>query len=158
VILYHGSNCDIEKIDLSKCKPFKDFGQSFYLTTLLPQAKEMANKVAERFGGEPVVNVFEFDRESAQSLLIKEFKSADREWAEFVMANRSRSKKHPAEAYDLIIGPVANDDIATLFRTYSMGIITIDNLVNGLTYRKLNNQYAFRTTRAIDLLQKKESP
>lgn len=134
------------------------FRAVFLFNNTLTTSQRMANKVAERFGGEPVVNVFEFDRESAQSLLIKEFKSADREWAEFVMANRSRSEKHPADAYDLIIGPVANDDIATLFRTYSMGIITIDNLVNGLTYRKLNNQYAFRTTRAIDLLQKKESP
>lgn len=25
--LYHGSNIIIEQIDLSKCKPFKDFGQ-----------------------------------------------------------------------------------------------------------------------------------
>ena len=33
MILYHGSNCEIEKIDLTMCKPYKDFGQ--YLTTLL---------------------------------------------------------------------------------------------------------------------------
>lgn len=26
MILYHGSNCDIDKVDLSKCKPYKDFG------------------------------------------------------------------------------------------------------------------------------------
>ena len=53
MILYHGSNCDIDKVDLAKCKPYKDFGQSFYLTTLVSQAKEMAQKVAERFGGNP---------------------------------------------------------------------------------------------------------
>lgn len=45
MILYHGSNCEIEKIDLTMCKPYKDFGQSFYLTTLLTQAREMARKV-----------------------------------------------------------------------------------------------------------------
>ena len=33
MILYHGSNCDIERFDLSMCKPFKDFGQSFYFKT-----------------------------------------------------------------------------------------------------------------------------
>lgn len=27
--LYHGSNMVIEQIDLSKCKPYKDFGQDF---------------------------------------------------------------------------------------------------------------------------------
>lgn len=154
MILYHGSNCDIDKVDLSKCKPYKDFGQSFYLTTLVSQAKEMAQKVAERFDGNPIVNVFEFDEGLQSSLNVKNFDSANREWAEFVMANRSRNVEHPADMFDLIIGPVANDDIATLFRTFSNGIISIEDLVNGLSYRKLNNQYAFRTLRALSLLRK----
>ena len=29
MILYHGSNTIIEKIDLSLCKPYKDFGKVF---------------------------------------------------------------------------------------------------------------------------------
>lgn len=114
----------------------------------------MAQKVAERFGGNPVVNVFEFDEGLQSSLSVKNFDSANREWAEFVMANRSRNVEHPADMFDLIIGPVANDDIATLFRTFSNGIISIEDLVNGLSYRKLNNQYAFRTLRALSLLRK----
>lgn len=28
--LYHGTNLDIEKIELSKCRPYKDFGTGFY--------------------------------------------------------------------------------------------------------------------------------
>ena len=32
MILYHGSNQLITKIDLSKSKDFKDFGRGFYLT------------------------------------------------------------------------------------------------------------------------------
>ncbi|OWV19078.1 Protein of unknown function [Fibrobacter sp. UWB16] len=157
MILYHGSNCDIEKIDLAMCKPFKDFGQSFYLTTILVQAREMSQKVADRFGGKPVVNAFEFDDSDLSSLKIKNFGQPDREWAEFVMANRSRNQKHPAEEFDLIIGPVANDDIATLFRTFAINVISIDELVNGLKSRRLNNQYAFRTPKAISFLQKRPS-
>lgn len=30
--LYHGSNVAIEQIDLSKSKPYKDFGCGFYLS------------------------------------------------------------------------------------------------------------------------------
>ena len=30
--LYHGSNVEIEQIDLSKSRPFKDFGRAFYLS------------------------------------------------------------------------------------------------------------------------------
>ena len=40
--LYHGSNMVIEQIDLSKCKPYKDFGQGFYLTEIKEQAEQMA--------------------------------------------------------------------------------------------------------------------
>ena len=157
MILYHGSNCEIAKVDLAMCKPFKDFGQSFYLTTILTQAREMSRKVADRFGGEPVVNVFEFNDSDLTSLKIKKFEHPNKEWAEFVMANRSRNLKHPADDFDLIIGPVANDDIATLFRTFAIGVISIEELVNGMKSRKLNNQYAFRTEKAVALLQKRSS-
>ena len=30
--LYHGSYIKIDEIDLSKSKPYKDFGRAFYLT------------------------------------------------------------------------------------------------------------------------------
>lgn len=139
------------------CKPYKDFGQSFYLTTLLTQAREMARKVADRFGGCPIVNAFEFDDSNLSTLNVKKFEQPNREWAEFVMANRSRGQEHLADNFDLIIGPVANDDIATLFRTFAINVITIDELVQGLKSRKLNNQYAFRSEKAIAFLQKRPS-
>ncbi|MBR4146226.1 MAG: DUF3990 domain-containing protein [Lachnospiraceae bacterium] len=37
--LYHGSYTSVEIPDLSACKPSKDFGLGFYLTTDLNQAK-----------------------------------------------------------------------------------------------------------------------
>lgn len=30
--LYHGSNVSIDQVDLSKSRPFKDFGRAFYLS------------------------------------------------------------------------------------------------------------------------------
>lgn len=35
MILYHGSNQLITRIDLSKSKDFKDFGRGFYLTRII---------------------------------------------------------------------------------------------------------------------------
>lgn len=156
MILYHGSNTEISKIDLAMCKPYKDFGKAFYLTTILQQAREMAEKVAERFGGTPTINVFEFDENFCSDLQVKTFSIANQEWAEFVMKNRNRNSTI-MDDYDLVVGPVANDDIAMLFRTFSFGFISIDSLVQGLKYRKLNNQYAFKTNKAVALLQKRES-
>ena len=40
--LYHGSNVAIEKIDLSRSKRGKDFGQGFYLNADPDQAMDMA--------------------------------------------------------------------------------------------------------------------
>lgn len=51
------------------CRPYKDFGKSFYLTTILSQAREMSQKVADRFGGTPVVNVFDFDDTDFEMLI-----------------------------------------------------------------------------------------
>lgn len=53
MILYHGSNTIIDKIDLSKSKPNKDFGKAFYLSEQKQQAEEMAAFTVERFGGLP---------------------------------------------------------------------------------------------------------
>lgn len=60
--LYHGSNMDISVPDLSKSKPYKDFGQGFYLSADKNQATEMAKQktVLMRFGT-PCVSVFEFN-------------------------------------------------------------------------------------------------
>ena len=42
MILYHGSNISIDKIDLEMSKPNKDFGKGFYLSEDETQAIEMA--------------------------------------------------------------------------------------------------------------------
>lgn len=44
--LYHGSNLAIEQIDLSLCKPYKDFGKGVYLTDILQQALDMVACIA----------------------------------------------------------------------------------------------------------------
>ena len=55
MILFHGSNIEINRIDLAKCRPYKDFGRGFYLTELQDQAMRMAKRVARIYGGEPIV-------------------------------------------------------------------------------------------------------
>ena len=40
---YYGSNTIIEQIDLSRCKPYKDFGQGFYLAEIREQVEQMVN-------------------------------------------------------------------------------------------------------------------
>ena len=51
--LYHGSNVAIDQVDLSKSRPFKDFGRTFYLSANEQQAWERAYAAVNIWGGEP---------------------------------------------------------------------------------------------------------
>ena len=62
MILYHGSNIDIQEISLSRCKPNKDFGKGFYLTTIKEQAIRMSLRVSRMFGGTPCINEYSFEK------------------------------------------------------------------------------------------------
>lgn len=162
MILYHGSNTEIHTIDLSQCKPYKDFSQGFYLTTIKEQAQKMANRTVRIFGGTEKVSVFKLaDTVFADtSLNIKTFKSPTEEWAKFVMVNRNPTLKSEFTdnnlncTYDIVIGPVANDDLALLFRQFERNLITVDTLVAEMNYKKLTNQYSFHTQKAVAYLQK----
>lgn len=141
--LYHGPNIVIDQIDLSKCKPYKDFGQGFYLTEIKEQAEQMARRTSAIYGGESIVTEFEFDETSLDTLSIKIFKKPSEEWALFVMANRSRNNLQPTHSFDIVIGPVADDTIATLFRNFDDGIIDLQMLVNGQKYKKFHHNICF---------------
>lgn len=60
--LYHGSNMEIDKPDLSRSKPFKDFGQGFYLSPGYEQAHALAKQKTDQLqSGEPCVTIFELE-------------------------------------------------------------------------------------------------
>ena len=153
MILYHGSNTKIEKIDLSKCRPYKDFGKGFYLTEIREQAEKMASRTAHIYEGEPIVTEFEFDESALTKLSVKQFDGPNEEWALFVLANRSKEHEQPTHSYDIVIGPVADDDIAQLFRNFNDGYINLTMLVEGLKYKKVSSQYFFHTEAATKYLK-----
>lgn len=97
--LYHGSNVGIESPDLLRSKPFKDFGQGFYLSPVRSQALALARQKTEQLQtGSPCVTAFEWDKEAAladTALRVKVFDDYCREWAEFILANRDRNRRHP---------------------------------------------------------------
>ena len=114
----------------------------------------MAKRTAKIYGGSPVVNEFEFDESVLGELAVKRFDEPSEEWALFVMANRSKNNVHPTHSFDIVIGPVADDTIATLFRNFDDGIIDLPMLVNGLRYKKISSQYFFHSAVAIKYLKK----
>ena len=70
MLLYHGSNTDIQDIDLKKCRPYKDFGKGFYLTPDRTTAVRMAQKKARLFGGLATLITYEMDEAALHSNLV----------------------------------------------------------------------------------------
>ncbi|MBQ9041688.1 MAG: DUF3990 domain-containing protein [Eggerthellaceae bacterium] len=162
--LYHGSNVEIERIDLSLAVPFKDFGRGFYLTSMPEQAGRMALRVARFRGGQAVVTEFEAPDDLLESpeLNIRVFDGVTIEWALFVINNRNRTFSDIAspecnhdQKYDIVFGPVGNDDITFLLEQFSNGYITEERLRDGLEFKRASDQYSFHTERAIARLAKR---
>ena len=160
IILYHGSNVHIETIDLTRCNPYKDFGQAFYLTADKVQAMDVANARVDIFGGEPVVNEFHFDETllSDGTFSFKSFDAYTEEWADFVYQHRDETNVPPyMHSYDVVYGPIANDRVGLQIRNYRLGNINKKEFLRRLKYMKgITFQYAFCTPRAIENLQSNE--
>ncbi|MCM1385770.1 MAG: DUF3990 domain-containing protein [Bacillus sp. (in: Bacteria)] len=164
MILYHGTNIDIQVIDLALCRPYKDFGKGFYTTEIPEQAQKMAKRVAKIYGGNPIVNIYEIDEnfiENRELKILDLGKVPSEKWALFVMNNRSKTftdfKSMDCNfdcKFDIVSGPIANDDMTMLFRQYQNNLITLQTLIEGMTFRETTNQYSFHTERAAALLKK----
>jgi hypothetical protein len=163
VTLYHGSNLEIKNVDLMKCRPYKDFGRGFYLTSLKEQAEIWAKRMSRIYSGKPWITVFEFDEAALfeKKVAVKIFPSPNLEWAIFVLNNRNRdftdfvdTNSNHDNKYDIVIGAVADDDIALQLTLFKNGVINLDTLVMNIEYRKLNDQYSFHTEKALSFLKK----
>lgn len=155
ITLYHGSNVSIEKIDLTRSHPDKDFGKGYYLTDIRTQAEAMSKRRVRIAGeGEPTLTVYSFDESQLHSpeLRVKVFDEPTEEWALFVLSNREASLTGYTHDYDIVIGPIADDGVAFQLDRYTRHMITLATLVEELTYRKLNRQYYFGTERTLQTL------
>ncbi len=164
MILYHGSNMEINEVDLSKCMPNKDFGRGFYTTLLEEQAWRMAKRRARIAGGLPTVTVYEIPDNLIQieDLNCRVFDDNPTiEWALFIRNNRDRkfTDYNSTECnldckYDVVVGPVANDTVGLLLRQFSRGTIDAEYLKKEFDFGKLTNQYTFHTEKALKYLRK----
>lgn len=149
--LYHGSNVKVDQIDIGKSRPAKDFGRAFYLSAEKEQAVEMAQFKVETFGGDVVVNSFEFDESSLDTLKFLCFESYTEEWAKFVLANRNSADM--LHDFDVVYGPIANDKIGRQIFNLQAGYIDFETFIKRIQYSKgITFQWAFCTERAIKLL------
>ncbi|MCR5394759.1 MAG: DUF3990 domain-containing protein [Bacteroidales bacterium] len=154
--LYHGSNQDIEAIDLDRGLQYKDFGKGFYLTPNRDTAIRMAQKKTRLFGGQATLLTYELDDNYISSgLNVKKFpEQATVEWFLFVDANRDRNHPLPVHDYDIVIGPIADDGVVLQLTNYREGIYSPEQAAVLLQDKYLDQQYFFGTMQALKYLIK----
>ena len=129
LVLYHGttsiaasaistpSNSGAHSIDLSLCSPKADFGQGFYLTTVLTQAEDWADRQFRYLSRKTkestcaVVLRFEVDRNHLASLLslcfVTDGPSPDyRDFVEHCRNQMGPHLLHGNRNYDVVFGPI----------------------------------------------------
>ena len=155
MILYHGSNIEINEIQPSKGRHGKDFGHGFYLSDDYRQAVRMSENVVRREAcGTPIVTKFEFDTNALTSLNACHFDGYTKEWAEFILANRQNKSDKQIHSYDIVIEPIANDAVGVQIRQLSRGFISFDRFLESIKYVKPTIQYFFGTEQALQTLKK----
>lgn len=164
--LYHGSTYLFDKIDVRKGKPYKDFGRGFYLTKVRSHAQRIAfrNKHLEeqkyRVNCEAYMYVFELNLNLLSNFKVKEFRTVDFDWLEFVIDNRIvRDRAHN---YDIVIGPTADDDTMLVINAYLDGLYgevgsdrALDTLLQNIEAENLPGQFCFLSNEAAAILEKK---
>jgi len=157
MILYHGSNVKIDRIDLSKSNVGKDFGVGFYLTPNRDHALGQAQRKIEMFSfGVPTLNAYFFDENELQNgeLAVKTFDDYTLEWAEFVLMNRQSNSRTSLHGYDIVVGPVANDTVGYQIRRLLGNLISMEQFLKELKYPKeISIQYFFGTEKALKYLK-----
>lgn len=151
-ILYHGSYIAVKAPLVGLGRKKVDFGQGFYLTNLYEQAKAWAETIAERKGRNtsPVVSAYTLDYSSVKTggFRIKVFDSYNLEWLEYVIDCRRGGEIQ--KLYDIVEGGVANDNVIDTVEDYENGIITADQALGQLQYKKVNHQICILNQEIID--------
>ena len=127
VLLYHGSNLEIDSPIIVKGKYTKDFGIGFYLTNNEQQAVRFVQKFI-RGRSRGVVNVYEYLPSKLDKLAIKIFPIMTEEWLDFIIDCRLGVEHE----YDMVEGPMADDQIWN----------HVTSLVDGLIDREMFWKYA----------------
>lgn len=152
ITLYHGTYLSIPEPLAKVGRKKLDFGPGFYLTMIESQAKDWAIIISSRKGRETkaVVNVYHFDIESAEAdnVRIKRFNTYNIEWLNYVVD--CRKGKDISLDYDIVEGGVANDNVIDTVEDYEKGIITAEQALGQLRYKKVNHQICILNQEVID--------
>lgn len=152
--LYHGSTVAVVSPRIVRGGRVGDFGVGFYTTTDFEQAKRFVRRKCVIEGlDRGVVSVYTVPDDILQrsDVISKSFGAANEEWVRFVFSNRRDALFE--HGFDLVFGPVANDQVYASFALFEDGQIGYEELIRRLLSRRLVDQMLFHTEHALSFLK-----
>lgn len=154
--IYHGSTFRVEKPNLEILNYRTDFGKGFYTTTDMEQAKRWAKikkgrleKTERNEELHQYINVYEYKED--KNLNILNFTEATEEWLKFVYKNRQSDEL--VHQYDIVIGPVADDNLYQVLVNYENGVYDMEETIKRLKTYLLSNQISFHTLKSLECVK-----
>ena len=174
--LYHGSYAKVERIDLAMCRPGKDFGAGFYLTSSRDQARAFIRSSVRKARDLGLVTAETEDgyvssfvcHAPDDCIATYEFETADVLWLWFIAQNRKSSSarvlrdKLDSRVLDaeIVAGKIANDTTNRVIAAYLEGLFgPVDSegatrlAIAQLMPDRLHDQFCFLSQRAVECLE-----
>lgn len=147
-VAFHGGTDVVEKPEIRISPRNLDFGVGFYATQSRDQAARWAERQRKvRGAASAIVNKYDISGLWSAGLSCRTFDGASEDWLDAVIA--CRKGMDVFEAYDVVVGPVADDNVYETIRLYEAGVYTRDEALRRLKTERLFNQMTFKTAKAL---------
>lgn len=151
-IAYHGGTEAVVTPEIRKRLHAPDFGTGFYTTASEEQSARWAKRVRlVRKAKEAVVTVYDISLLDASGLKVKEFGGVSEEWFDSVISCRAGNDVF--SGFDVVIGPVANDNVYQTIRFFETGVYSKEEAMRRLLAERLFNQIVFKTAESLRCLR-----
>lgn len=150
VTLFHRSGVAVERPEVRKTVYTKDFSYGFYCTKIYSQAERWALRHNDLENGEsPIVNLYRYTPN--KKLKYKVFKKMTNEWLDFIAMCRGSRGITPHD-YDIVEGPMADDQVWNHVDDFLSGRITRRQFWEYARYKNPTHQITFHTEDALKCL------
>ena len=145
---YHGGTEAVPAPEIRERIHAPDFGLGFYTTSSEEQASRWARRVRlVRTACEAVVTRYDISALGSSGLKIKEFGGVSEEWFDTVIA--CRGGNDILAGFDIVVGPVANDNVYQTLRLFETGIYSKKEAMRRLLAERLFDQIVFKTPASL---------
>ena len=153
--VFHGSYIVVSEIDLAKGRSNLDFGKGFYVTNIRSQAEYWATRSGRFHKADGIVSEFEFYENAFEhyDLKVLRFSGYTEQWLDFVVLNRDPKSPIPTHDYDIVEGPVANDDVNDRIDDYLAGIVSKTDFLKELAHHKPTHQICLCSVRSLQMIE-----